>query len=1696
MELLQSFLWLSALLHSAQAAPSYLISAPNILHIGVEETVAVQVDGVNRPVSVVVYCMHEVSRQKCSEDVSFQLNAENDYQQFKPITVSADLVERKDLWKRKVPYISLVAESKELFQSRRMVRVLLSSKQGYIFIQTDKSIYTPNEIVKYRIFTLDHYMKPVSKTIQISIYNSGNMRIYSGDFMSNKISAKQLKLPDIALPGNWRIEVQFASFPMSLRSAQFEVKEFVLPSFGIKVEAERMFYLITAAEFSFTIIAKHTYGEPVEGMAFVRFGIIDEKSNNTFLRGLEQQLSMRNGRVESSILTEKIAKTLKDGQSMEQLLGHYLYMAITVYETSSGEMEETEIRQVKFVSSPYVIDLSKTRRFFTPSTPHSVQVQVSYPNGSPASRVPVQLDTGNRLYTDVNGRISFAKEPGEAADVMAIKVTAGDGSPGKEVSEATMTASIFQSQAKSYLYIDVPSREVDLGSSLLVDLKDISFRKLGKIDYYYYMVISKGKTVRLGKIKRQELTKLQIRITAAMMPALRLVVYYYVTDRGQRQMVANSVWVDVKDQCDGEFFIENKRQQSPLSRSTTLKVTLPDSGSVSMVVVDKAVYILNSKNKLTAKKVFEEMNSYDLGCSYGSGVDTANVFKDAGLTFISNAGSVEFREGYSCGKEPRRQKRSLELQQQYTNKLDEFSDEVLRRCCKDGLLLIPTRKTCEQRAKRVREHKCREAFQFCCDYGKELRKNQTRRLDAIGRSMDGDDDDFFDESSIRIRSNFPHSWLWRTLDNLQKGEQSINFPVPDSITTWEIQAIGMFNSKGICVAEPKEFKVFKKFFISLRLPYSVKRNEQVEIKAVIYNYSDRELEVEIYMSAVDGLCSPAMSHQNARKVKVKENSAYPVFFSIVPLIMGNVPIKVIALIREDDEVPIHDAITKLLWVVGEGVMKTEEKSFSINPHEKSSYDIYEDKPNNQVPDTESYLYIRARGGALGESVDNCLTPDGINKLIRVPRGCAEQTSILMAPTVFAVEYLDKSDQWLTLKPERKDEALQQIEAGYNRILGFKKTDGSYGAWLHYPSSTWLTAFVVKILSIVRTQINVDDQHVRDSVDYLVKGQRTSGYFFDPKPVIHRDMQGGVGGKEHKISITAFVTISLLRARNALKWEAQGSVNQSIEKAAVFLDLQVNSIDRPYVMAITAYALALKDPDSPAAQRANEKLRKATLISEQGVQFWWADQTLLEENPGRVPKASAITVEATSYALLQTLQMKDLTYAAPIVKWLTEQRNYGGGFHSTQDTVIALEALSAYQMATFEKEDLSLKFEFSVPGSDKRTVQLEKRNALVQEELQFPLGSNIHIELSGRGNATLTILKTYQVLEETTNICNHFKLEVNVFGKVEYMRSIEYEQEDYDYSDYGMAADQPIGHIGWFDIRSRKRRALPNGAEDEGIYYEVCAWREPENEDGEEMPLMGFVDITLLSGFEPETHDLDQLKAGAENYIDSYDFKEGRLILYVQVMKIKDCFTFGAKQLFKIGLIQPATATLYDFYNPSSKCTIFYNAPEQSTVVSKLCQDDVCECAESPCPRLKRTFTNDVADWARIDFACYTPIVDYAFKGTILHKKTVGFFNIYAVTIVKIIRASERDEIVKAGEVRHFVQRSSCLLKLSDGQSYLLMGKSGKTKDENGKMQYVLDADSWIEQIPSDEKCQGTKSRKPCNKLWEFMEQLEKEGCQV
>ncbi len=45
------------------------------------------------------------------------------------------------------------------------------------------------------------------------------------------------------------------------------------------------------------------------------------------------------------------------------------------------------------------------------------------------------------------------------------------------------------------------------------------------------------------------------------------------------------------------------------------------------------------------------------------------------------------------------------------------------------------------------------------------------------------------------------------------------------------------------MAEPEEIVVYKSFFIDLMMPYSAVRGEQLEIKAIIHNYTPKKQKV-------------------------------------------------------------------------------------------------------------------------------------------------------------------------------------------------------------------------------------------------------------------------------------------------------------------------------------------------------------------------------------------------------------------------------------------------------------------------------------------------------------------------------------------------------------------------------------------------------------------------------------------------------------------------------------------------------------------------------------------------------------------------------------------------------------------------------------------------------------------------------------
>jgi len=59
-----------------------------------------------------------------------------------------------------------------------------------------------------------------------------------------------------------------------------------------------------------------------------------------------------------------------------------------------------------------------------------------------------------------------------------------------------------------------------------------------------------------------------------------------------------------------------------------------------------------------------------------------------------------------------------------------------------------------------------------------------------------------------------------------------------------------------------------------------------------------------------------------------------------------------------------------------------------------------------------------------------------------------------------------------------------------------------------------------------------------------------------------------------------------------------------------------------------------------------------------------------------------------------------------------------------------------------------------------------------------------------------------------------------------------------------------------------------------------------------------------------------------------------------------------------------------------------------------------------------------------------------------------------------------------------------------------MGLDGATFDLKGDPQYLLDSNTWVEEMPSERLCQSTRHRAACAQLSDFLQEYGTQGCQV
>uniref|UniRef100_A0A7N5JZH1 CD109 antigen n=1 Tax=Ailuropoda melanoleuca TaxID=9646 RepID=A0A7N5JZH1_AILME len=590
--------------------------------------------------------------------------------------------------------------------------------------------------------------------------------------------------------------------------------------------------------------------------------------------------------------------------------------------------------------------------------------------------------------------------------------------------------------------------------------------------------------------------------------------------------------------------------------------------------------------------------------------------------------------------------------------------------------------------------------------------------------------DFHDSSSVsnpRIRKHFPETWIWLDTNMGSRIYQEFEVTVPDSITSWVATAFVISEDLGLgLTSTPVELQAFQPFFIFLNLPYSVIRGEEFALEVTIFNYLKDATEVKVIIEKNDKFDILMASNEinatgHQQTILVPSEDGATVLFPVKPTHLGEIPITVTAI-----SPTASDAVTQRILVKAEGIEKSYSQSILLDltdnklqtPVKTLSFSF----PPNTVSGSER-VQITAIGDILGSSIN------GLASLIRMPYGCGEQNMINFAPNIYVLDYLTKKRQ---LTENLKEKALSFMRQGYQRELLYQREDGSFSAFGNDdPSgSTWLSAFVLRCFLEADPYIDIDQNVLHRTYTWLKGRQKSSGEFWEPGRVIHSELQGG---NKSPVTLTAYIVTSLLGYK---KYQPNIDVQESIN----FLESEFNrGISDNYTLALITYALS-----SVGSPKAKEALNMLTWRAEQegGMQFWASSESKLSESW----QPRSLDIEVAAYALLSHFLQYQVSEGIPIMRWLSRQRNSLGGFVSTQDTIVALKALSEFA-ALMNTERTNIQVTVMGPSSPtpvKFWIDTQNLFLLQTAELAVLQPTAVNISTSGFGFAICQFNVIYNV----------------------------------------------------------------------------------------------------------------------------------------------------------------------------------------------------------------------------------------------------------------------------------------------------------------------------------------------------------------
>ncbi|MBL7076132.1 MAG: A-macroglobulin complement component [Kiritimatiellae bacterium] len=484
------------------------------------------------------------------------------------------------------------------------------------------------------------------------------------------------------------------------------------------------------------------------------------------------------------------------------------------------------------------------------------------------------------------------------------------------------------------------------------------------------------------------------------------------------------------------------------------------------------------------------------------------------------------------------------------------------------------------------------------------------------------------------RVDFAETLFWHAgIKTGKDGKASVAFALNDAVTSFRVFA-DAFTRKGALGSGTALVESVQPFYVEPKLPLEVTMGDVIELPIAFVNGTAEDLNnVTVELTAAKSITLGAIAPFSiAADSRMRR---------IVRLTVGDIA-------GDTDFVlaatagPYSDTVTRKLRVVPRGFPVEIGEGGMLGPDSALSFTI--GIPKTRVPGS-----VRSAIAVYPTPLAN-LT-EALERLIREPNGCFEQTSSTTYPLVMAQQYF-LSHQGVDPKLIERSRAL--LAKGYKRLIGFECKQRGYEWFGGDPGHEALTAYGLLEFSDMASVYNVDAGMLERTRAWLMGTKDGKGGFKRERRALHTWIAD-------PDCSNAYIVWALLTAG-----EPADTLTAEIEAVKQAALKSKNS----YVVALGANVAWLAD------DAATAKTLCAELATSQAKDGRVDGGTTTIVGSG----GTSLQVETTALALLAWLKSPDQAGAVEKgIQWLAEVCK-GGRFGSTQSTVLALRAILAYDAA--------------------------------------------------------------------------------------------------------------------------------------------------------------------------------------------------------------------------------------------------------------------------------------------------------------------------------------------------------------------------------------------------------------------------------